>query len=67
MKKQNNQKDNNVGYVDYKDVATLKKFMTANASIQSRRRSGAHARLQRQVSLAIKRARFLGLLPYVSR
>ncbi len=54
-------------YVDYKDAETLRKFLTPHARIQSRRRSKAPSKNQRQIALAIKRARFLGLLPYVSR
>jgi small subunit ribosomal protein S18 len=54
-------------YVDYKDVETLKKFLTPHARIQSRRRSGVASASQRMVAQAIKRARFLGLLPYITR
>lgn len=60
-------KVNDIEHVDYKDVETLKKFLTTHARIQSRKRSGVSSKLQREISLAIKRARFLGLLPYVSR
>lgn len=56
-----------IKYVDYKDVATLKKFLTPHARIQSRKRTGVSAKFQRELSTAVKRARFLGLLPYVSR
>ncbi len=59
--------ENNVDYVDYKDTETLKLFLTPHARIQSRRRSAAPSKNQRQVAMAIKRARFMGLLPYVSR
>lgn len=62
-----NLKENKVEYVDYKDVETLKKFLTPHARIQSRKRSGAPSKNQRQIALAIKRARFMGLLPYISR
>lgn len=54
-------------YVDYKDVETLRKFVNQHARIQSRRRTGAPAHFQRELANAIKRARFMGLLPYVSR
>ncbi len=60
-------KENNIEHVDYKDVELLKKFLTPHARIQSKKRSGAPAKNQRQVAIAIKRARFMGLLPYVSR
>lgn len=57
----------NIDHIDYKDVDTLKKFINAHARIQSRKRSGAPAHFQRSLETAIKRARFMGLLPYVSR
>jgi small subunit ribosomal protein S18 len=62
-----NLKENKVEYVDYKDVEALKKFLTPHARIQSRKRSSAPAKNQRQIAMAIKRARFMGLLPYISR
>jgi len=67
MRKQNYFKENKIGNIDYKDVDTLKKFLTPHARIQSRKRSGVPSKFERQLALAIKRARFLGLLPYVSR
>ena len=67
MRKSNYFKENKIEYVDYKDIETLKKFITAHSRIQSRKRSGLPSKLTRQVATAIKRARFLGLLPYVSR
>lgn len=54
-------------YIDYKDIDTLKKFLTPHARIQGKKRTGTSAKNQRALALAIKRARFLGLLPYVSR
>lgn len=53
--------------VDYKDVRTLQKLSTPQGKLYSRKRSGNCARHQRQVKIAVKRARFLGLLPYVGR
>lgn len=67
MKKSNFLKENKIEFVDYKDVDTLKKFITSHARIQPRKRSGLPSKSERQIALAIKRARFLGLLPYVSR
>lgn len=53
-------------FVDFKDVATLKKFINAQGKILSRKRTGASAVYQRAVTAAVKRARFMGLLPYVA-
>ena len=53
--------------VDYKDQATLKYFVTERGKIIPRRISGNCARHQRQISVAIKRARGLALIPYVSQ
>ena len=52
-------------FVDYKDVPALKKLVTSQGKMFSRKRSGLCAPYQRAVSSAIKRARFMGLLPYV--
>jgi len=52
--------------IDYKDVLALQKLTTQQGKIFSRKRSGNCARHQRSARRAIKRARFLGLLPYVS-
>ena len=50
--------------IDYKDVGLLKDFINENGKIIPARITGTKARYQRQLSLAIKRARFLALLPY---
>lgn len=60
-------KAHNMEYIDYKDIDTLKKFLTPHARIQGKKRTGTSAKNQRALAMAIKRARFLGLLPYVSR
>ena len=52
--------------VDYKDVATLRRFVSERGKIRSRRISGACRRHQNQLATAVKRARELALLPYVS-
>ena len=52
--------------MDYKDIGTLVKLTTQQGKIFSRKRSGNCARHQRSVKRAIKRSRFLGLIPYVS-
>lgn len=53
--------------IDYKDVELLRRFMSSYAKIVPRRRSGISMRQQRKISQAIKRARFMGLLPYTNR
>jgi len=58
---------NNIKYIDYKDVETLKKFINQHGRIQHSRYSGVSAKHQRQLATAIKRARYMGLLPYVSQ
>lgn len=50
--------------VDYKDVELLKDFITETGKIVPSRITGTKARYQRQLSKAVKRARFLALLPY---
>jgi small subunit ribosomal protein S18 len=52
--------------VDYKDVRMLKKFVSERGKIIPRRISGTTAKGQRQLAQAIKRARYLALLPYVA-
>ncbi len=52
-------------YVDYKDVGLLKKLCTNQSKMFSRKRSGNCAAFQRASSAAIKRARYMALLPYV--
>jgi small subunit ribosomal protein S18 len=51
--------------IDYKDLHILQKLVTSQGKVYSRKRSGNCAKHQRQVCQAIKRARFLGLMPYV--
>ena len=53
-------------YIDYKDVELLSKMLTHRGKIFSRKRSGNCAHCQRKVQLAIKRARFMALLPFTS-
>ena len=53
-------------YVDYKDLKTLRTMIDREGHVVSRRRTGNCAKYQRAVRRAIFRARFIGLLPYVS-
>ncbi len=52
---------------DYKDIGTLEKFMNDRAKILGKDRTGICSKHQRLLSLAIKRARHLGLLPYTPK
>jgi small subunit ribosomal protein S18 len=52
--------------VDWKDVESLRRYLSPNGKILGRRRIGASAKEQRMLSQAIKRARFMALIPYTS-
>ncbi len=52
--------------IDYKDIHTLEKFTTERGKIMPRRMSGVCAKHQRDLAIAIKRARIVALLPYVA-
>ena len=54
-------------YIDYKDVAVLRKYMSDRGKIRSSRVSGNCPQCQRKVATAIKNAREMALLPYLSR
>ncbi len=51
--------------IDYKDLATLKANVTESGKIVPSRITGTKARYQRQLATAVKRARFIALLPYI--
>lgn len=53
--------------IDYKDLATLKQYIGENGKIVPARVTGTRTRYQRQLSVAVKRARFLALLPYTDK
>jgi len=54
-----------VEHIDYKDVARLRKYLSDRAKIEPRRKTGTCARHQRALSVALKRARHMALLPYI--
>ena len=56
-----------IRYIDYKDDKMLHRFLTERGKILPSRLSGITARHQRQLSIAIKRARYLALLHYIKR
>ena len=55
-----------IGSIDYKDVSKLRKYISERAKILPRRITGNCAKHQRQITIAIKRARHIALLPYTS-
>ncbi|MDP2788606.1 MAG: 30S ribosomal protein S18 [bacterium] len=58
---------NNIKYIDYKDIDILNKFINPNGKIVNHKRSGMTLKNQRKLAIAIKNARFLGLLPFVAK
>ncbi|WP_047447188.1 30S ribosomal protein S18 [Alistipes sp. ZOR0009] len=59
-------KKNGIKYVDYKDAEFLKKFLNEQGRILPRRITGTSLKFQRRVAQAVKRARHLALLPFVT-
>ena len=59
-------KENNIYKVYYKDIRLLKKFVNDHGKIMPRRVTGTSAKMHRRVVSAIKRARTIGLMPFVS-
>lgn len=57
---------NKLSTIDYKDTATLRKFMSPHAKIMHRRKTGSCPKHQRLTTIALKRARHMALLPFVS-
>ena len=53
-------------YIDYKDTESLRRLISANGKILSRKRTGVNAMEQRMLARAIKRARYMSLLPYIT-
>jgi small subunit ribosomal protein S18 len=58
---------NNIKFIDYKDIDILSKFINPNGKIMNHKRTGVTAKNQRALAMAIKNARFLGLLPFVAK
>jgi len=57
--------ENHIVAIDYKDIELLRRFMSERGKISPRRNTGTSAKYQRILALAIKRARHVGLLPFV--
>ena len=58
---------NDIRRVDYKDVDLLAQFVNAHGRLVGRKRSGLTAKQQRAVEAAIKRARYMALMPYIQK
>jgi len=58
---------NPIQHIDYKDIEALKKFLNPHGKIMPRRRTGLTAASQRNLAEAVKRARFMALIPYIVR
>ena len=58
---------NNLKHIDYKDIELLKRFINPHGKVIQRKRTGVSAKNQRKIALAIKQARFMGLMPYIAR
>ncbi|MBP9765612.1 MAG: 30S ribosomal protein S18 [Candidatus Pacebacteria bacterium] len=65
-KKQDYFKENNIK-IDYKNIEVLARFVNLHGRILNRRKTSLSAKNQRELANAIKRARFMGLMPYVAR
>ena len=57
----------NLKQIDYKDTEVLRRFLNPNGKILPRKVTGVSLKNQRKIALAIKQARFMGLLPFVER
>jgi len=57
----------NIKHIDYKDIEILRKFLNPHGRILARKRTKVTAKNQRKLAEAVKRARFMALLPYVER
>lgn len=57
--------EENIEHIDYKEIATLKEFLTDRGKIRSRRQTSTCAQHQRRLARAVKRARHVALLPFV--
>jgi small subunit ribosomal protein S18 len=58
-------KKHDIKHVDYKDTEILEKFLNPHGRILNRRVTGLSAKNQRAVATAVKRARYMGLIPYI--
>ena len=59
--------ENGIEHIDYKSVELLEKYVGPSGNIQAKKRTGTCSRHHRKLENAIKRARFMGLMPYVAK
>ncbi|MEK7179914.1 MAG: 30S ribosomal protein S18 [Patescibacteria group bacterium] len=57
---------NNIQHIDYKDIEILKKFLNPHGRLLSGKKTGVSSKNQRKLALAVKRSRYMALLPYIS-
>jgi small subunit ribosomal protein S18 len=67
MSKQCYFSQNNIKYIDYKDVDLMRRFLNPHGRLMAGKRTGVSSKNQRKLSMAVKRARYMGILPYVAR
>lgn len=67
MRKQDFFKRNKIQHIDYRDVDLLSRFLNQSGKIQPRRRTGLTAENQKDLARAIKRSRFMALMPYIKQ
>lgn len=67
MAKQDYFSQHGIKYIDYKETEVLKKFINSHARINPKRKTGINSKNHRKLNQALKRARFMGLLPFVSK
>jgi len=65
MENEKRAKDQSLTHIDYKDITQLKNHVNPHARMMNRRRTGFGAKQQRNFARAIKRARFMALVPYI--
>ena len=67
MSKQCYFSQNNIKYIDYEDVDLMRRFLNPHGRLMAGKRTGVSSKNQRKLSMAVKRARYMGILPYVAR
>ena len=58
---------NGIADIDYKDIKTFQRFLSSYAKILPRKKTGSCSKHQRRLAQAVKRARFMALIPYTTR